>query len=154
MNEEPPAELAAIVAKNSHMNGRKRLQKLCDTILADATGIRNIFKSTQIQMHEIFFIEIRFFCKIGLPVQSDLDAKLSALITRQLVPLRQLARSVVRAIDPDDDLICLRVGSDAKEYFIMWDDQFLLASIQKIDTMGKEVFSKPGYTPDSPRLYG
>lgn len=154
MNEEPPAELAAIVAKNSHMNGRKRLQKLCDTILADATGIRNIFKPIKFKFMNIFLRNSSFMCEIGLPVQSDLDAKLSALITRQLVPLRQLARSVVRTIDPDDDLICLRVGSDAKEYFIMWDDQFLLASIQKTDTMGKEVFSKPGYTPDSPRLYG
>lgn len=39
MNQEPPAELAAIVVKNAEINVRKRMQKLCDTILADATGI-------------------------------------------------------------------------------------------------------------------
>lgn len=87
-------------------------------------------------------------------MQSDLDAKLSALITRQMIPLRSLARSVVRTIDPDDDLICLRVCSDAKEFFMMWDEDFLLASIQKIESTSKDVNTKPGFSVDSPRLYG
>lgn len=87
-------------------------------------------------------------------MQSDLDAKLSALIVRQLIPLRELARSAVRTLDPSDDLICLRVSSDAKEYFLMWDDQFILTAIQKIDSTGKDVTSRPGYSPSSPRLYG
>lgn len=104
------------------------------------------FKSAN--KHEIHVIFL------GLPVQSDLDIKLSTLITRQLVPLRLLARSIVRTLDPDDDLICLRIGSDTKEYFMMWDAQFLLVAIQKIDSTGKDVTFKPGYTPDSPRLYG
>lgn len=91
---------------------------------------------------------------VGLPVQSDLDFKLSALITRQLIPLRELARSAVRAIDPSDDLICLRVGSDAKEYFLMWDSDFLLTGIQRVESSGKDVTQRSGYRPDSPRLYG
>lgn len=91
---------------------------------------------------------------LGLPVQSDLDAKLSALITRQLIPLRELARSAVRTIDPSDDLICLRVSSDTKEYFLMWDENFLLTAIQKTESTGKDVTSRPGYRPESPRLYG
>lgn len=91
-------------------------------------------------------------CSEGLPVQSDLDFKQSALITRQLIPLRALARSVVRTIDPDDDLICLRVASDNKEYFMMWDEDFMIASIQKIETTGKDVRTRPGFSTDSPRL--
>lgn len=87
-------------------------------------------------------------------MQSDLDMKLSALITRQLIPLRSLARSVVRTIDPDDDLICLRIGSETKEYFMMWDEDFMIASIQKIESTGKDVTTRPGFSTDSPRLYG
>lgn len=43
MNEEPPEELAVVVRKNAEMSVRNRLQKLCDTIVADSTGtIKNI----------------------------------------------------------------------------------------------------------------
>lgn len=59
-----------------------------------------------------------------------------------------------RTIDPSDDLICLRVSSEAKEYFLMWDDQFLLTAIQKIESTGKDVTERPGYRPQSPKLYG
>lgn len=38
MNEEPPEELAVVVRKNAGMSVRTRLQKQCDTILADPTG--------------------------------------------------------------------------------------------------------------------
>lgn len=71
-----------------------------------------------------------------------------------MIPLRELARSAVRAIDPSDDLICLRVCSDTKEYFLMWDDDFLLTAIQRVDTSVKDVTTRPGYSPKSPRLYG
>lgn len=57
-------------------------------------------------------------------------------------------------MDPSDDLICLRVASDTKEWFLMWDDQFLLTAIQKIESTGKDVTARPGYSPALPRLYG
>lgn len=62
MNEEPPEELALVVAKNAGMSGRKRLQKLCDTILADATGT-----SQQIQFLRIFYVfkyNYYFICRL------------------------------------------------------------------------------------------
>lgn len=142
MNEEPPEELAIVVRKNAEMSRRKRLRKLCDTIVADSTGIwreakRNRMCWINVNCHFIFCL--------GLPVQSDLDAKLSALITRLMIPLRELARSAIRTLDPNDELICLRVSSDAKEFFLMWDDQFLLTAIQKIETTsGKDVNVKYG----------
>lgn len=47
MNEEPPEELATVVKKNAGRSVRKRLQKLCDTILADPTGkIKKILKTS------------------------------------------------------------------------------------------------------------
>lgn len=60
----------------------------------------------------------------------------------------------MRAIDPDDELICLRVSTEVKEYFLMWDEEFLLASIQKIESTSKDVTTRTGYSPKSPRLYG
>lgn len=42
MNQDPPEELAKIVQKNANITVRGRLQKLCDTILADSTGIQVI----------------------------------------------------------------------------------------------------------------
>lgn len=44
MNEEIPEELAVIVRKNAGMSVRQRLQKQCDTILADPTGKTTKFK--------------------------------------------------------------------------------------------------------------
>lgn len=44
MNEEPPEELAIVVRKNADMTVRTRLQKLCDTILSDPTGIWQTLK--------------------------------------------------------------------------------------------------------------
>lgn len=57
MNEEPPEELATVVRKNAQMSVRKRLQKLCDTILADPTGkikkniLKTIFKNVNFSLN-------------------------------------------------------------------------------------------------------
>lgn len=60
----------------------------------------------------------------------------------------------MRTIDPDDDLICLRLCSGPKEYIIMWDEDFVLVSIQKMDSMQKDVHTRPGFSAESPRLPG
>lgn len=115
-----------------------------------------IFICVNVSKEHNQFIPLCFISQnvfIGLPVQSDVDFKQSALITRQLIPLRALARSVVRTIDPDDDLISLRVASDNKEYFMMWDDDFMIASIQKVETTGKDVRIRAGFRTDAPGLY-
>lgn len=70
----------------------------------------------------------------GLPVRSDTDLKSATVIARYMLPLRDLARSSLRDIDPKDDLVYFRIQTKLKEYFISFDEQYTLITIQKLDT--------------------
>lgn len=53
-------------------------------------------------------------------------------VARIIMPLRTLANSSVRAIDPEDELFILRVKTKKNEYFISYDEKFTLISVQYV----------------------
>lgn len=72
--------------------------------------------------------------KLGEPVKSDLDFKTAKYIARLVLPLRNLANSVVRTLDPNDELFILRVKTKKNETFITYEEKFTLIAIQSVQT--------------------
>lgn len=70
----------------------------------------------------------------GDPVKSDLDMKMAKNIARILLPLRNLANSAVRAIDPENELFILRVKTKKNETFISYDEKFTLILMQNVQS--------------------
>lgn len=65
-----------------------------------------------------------------MPVQHDVDFKAAKNIARTVIPLRDLAHSCVRILDPVDDIIFLRIKSNKEEIFVLCDESFTMISIQ------------------------
>lgn len=53
-------------------------------------------------------------------------------IARIILPLRNLANSTVRTIDPEDELFILRVKTKKNETFITYDEKFTLINVQHV----------------------
>lgn len=70
--------------------------------------------------------------KLGEPVKSDLDLKTAKNIARIVLPLRNMANSTVRALDPENELIILRVKTKKNEIFISYDEKFTLILMQNV----------------------
>lgn len=70
--------------------------------------------------------------QLGDPVKSDLDMKQAKNIARIVLPLRNLAHNAVRTIDPEDELLILRVKTKKTEMFISYDERFTLISMQNV----------------------
>lgn len=68
---------------------------------------------------------------LGEPIHYDPDLKVSKTIAKHIVPLTNLAKTVVRTIDPCDELIYFRIKSKKDEILIAHDDNFSIISIQK-----------------------
>lgn len=71
---------------------------------------------------------------LGDPVKSDLDLKTAKNIARIVLPLRNLANSSVRAIDPENELFILRLKTKKNETFISYDEKFTLILMQNVQS--------------------
>lgn len=63
-------------------------------------------------------------------MKTDLDVKVAKYLSHKILPLRDLTNSVIRAIDPTDELFALRIRTKKTEMFVSYDKKFTLISIQ------------------------
>nr|XP_020467390.1 dynein light chain roadblock-type 2 isoform X1 [Monopterus albus] len=68
----------------------------------------------------------------GIPIRSSLDNSTSVQYAGLLRHLTTMARSTVRDIDPQNDLICLRMRSKKHEIMVAPENNFLLIIIQNL----------------------
>lgn len=66
----------------------------------------------------------------GLPVRSTLDARLTQQYSALISQLASKARSVVRDLDPTNDLTFLRIRSKKHEIMVAPDKDYILVVIQ------------------------
>ena len=66
----------------------------------------------------------------GVPIRSTLDAKLTLQYSALISQLAAKARSVVRDLDPQNDLTFLRILSKKHEIMVSPDKDFILIVIQ------------------------
>eukprot|EP00742_Colponemidia_sp_Colp-10_P003451 GILJ01003676.1.p1 GENE.GILJ01003676.1~~GILJ01003676.1.p1 ORF type:complete len:101 (-),score=13.03 GILJ01003676.1:103-405(-) len=66
----------------------------------------------------------------GVPIRSTLDNSLTLQYSALITQLAQKARSVVRDLDPQNDLTFLRIRSKKHEIMVAPDKDFILIVIQ------------------------
>lgn len=82
-------------------------------------------------VYGVFFCLINnFFSKKGIPVKSTLDNTTTVQYAGLMSQLADKARSVVRDLDPSNDLTFLRVRSKKHEIMVAPDKDFVLIVIQ------------------------
>lgn len=73
---------------------------------------------------------VQCFCFTGIPVKSTLDNSTTVQYAGLMSQLADKARSVVRDLDPGNDLTFLRVRSKKHEIMVAPDKDFILIVIQ------------------------
>lgn len=73
---------------------------------------------------------INFFLILGIPVKSTLDNTTSVQYAALMGQLSDKARSVVRDLDPSNDLTFLRIRSKKHEIMVAPEKDFILIVIQ------------------------
>lgn len=86
-------------------------------------------RCSQHNIHFSFIYLLFFFC-IGIPVKSTLDNSTTVQYAGLMSQLADKARSVVRDLDPVNDLTFLRVRSKKHEIMVAPDKDFILIVIQ------------------------
>mmetsp|Transcript_27957 Transcript_27957/g.71127 ORF Transcript_27957/g.71127 Transcript_27957/m.71127 type:complete len:100 (+) Transcript_27957:213-512(+) len=66
----------------------------------------------------------------GIPIRSNLENHLSVQYAALITQLAQKARSVVRDLDPQNDLTFLRIRSKKHEIMVAPDKEYLLIVVQ------------------------
>ncbi|CAM9155955.1 unnamed protein product, partial [Lampetra planeri] len=69
----------------------------------------------------------------GIPIRTNLDSSTTVQFAGLLHPLSMMARSTVRDIDPQNDLLSLCVRSRKHELMVAAENDFLLIVIQSLD---------------------
>merc|ERR1712060_311554 len=70
----------------------------------------------------------------GIPIRSTMDASITTQYSANLSQLSLKARSVVRDLDPQNDLTFLRVRTKKHEIMIAPEKEFLLIVVQNPNT--------------------
>lgn len=71
-----------------------------------------------------------------MPIQHDVDFKAAKALARSIIPLRDLSRSVVRTLNPSDELLFLRIKTKKHEFFVSYNEHFTIISTQNNDIVG------------------
>lgn len=88
----------------------------------------------------MFFDVFCIFLVPGIPVKSTLDNSTTVQYAGLMSQLSDKARSVVRDLDPGNDLTFLRVRSKKHEIMVAPDKDFILIVIQNPSDWAEKVF--------------
>lgn len=107
----------------------KRIQShkgVVGTIVVNAEGI--IFEDSDLLMREF---SLNFMLLVsGIPIKSTLDNTTTVQYAGLISQLSDKARSVVRDLDPTNDLTFLRIRSKKHEIMVAPDKEFILIVVQ------------------------
>lgn len=101
----------------------KRIQShkgVVGTIVVNSEGIVEIFP----------VLKLFDYCFLGIPIKTTLDNTTTVQYAGLISSLADKARSVVRDLDPSNDLTFLRIRSKKHEIMVAPDKEFILIVVQ------------------------
>ena len=81
-------------------------------------------------------VGVMLYTPQGIPIKTTVDNTTAAHYEQLVTRLTSATRSVVRDLDPTNELTFFRLMSVSHEVLVAPDDQFLMLVLQKTETSG------------------